>query len=76
MVYTVLLCIVLHLILVLILYQHNYDAINIDDPEEEGFYFVNSTSMPYTLQYSIKVNCDTIIVETSVFYAKYMIPVQ
>ena len=37
-------------------YQHNHGSINIDNPVSEGFYVVQFTPMPYTLQYSIKLN--------------------
>ena len=32
-------------------YQHNYSAINIVDPKSVGFYVVQFTSISYTLQY-------------------------
>ena len=43
-----------------VVYQHNYGAINIDDPEAEGLCVVQFTSMTYTIHESIELNCDTI----------------
>ena len=55
-------------------YQHSYGKIIIDDPEVEGFYDLQFTSMTYTLQDSIEVNGDTITEVKLVCDAKYMSP--
>ena len=55
-------------------YQHSHGAINVYDPEVEGLYIFQFTSIQYTLQCAIEGNGDTITEGKLLCDKMYMIP--
>ena len=56
--------------------QHNYGTINIDDNKAEVIYILQFKAMPYKIKDSIELNRDTITEGTLVCSAQYMSPAQ
>ena len=55
---------------------NSYGAMNADDPKTDGFYIIQFTSPPYTLQNDIEVNGDKITSGNLVCDAEYLSPAQ